>query len=91
MGLYDLITVLAKKQRWNDASYLSRMIFSHMIRDDVGGEIGYGILTDNVCDAEEELLVDIDRQEVIRKRLGHDNQTFTFNDLIDEPIDEEGR
>ena len=82
--LGNLITTLKKKERWNDPPYLSRMIFCEMMGDYTHATTGYGILTDNVPDTEEELLVDIDRQEVVRKRLGHDNQRFTFNELIEE-------
>jgi hypothetical protein len=31
------------KGRWNDDPYLTRIIFSEMIKDDVDGETGYGI------------------------------------------------
>ena len=82
--LGDLITALSKEERWNDAPYLSRMIFCQMVGRDNHATTGYGILTDNVGDAEEEIVVDIDRQEVIRKRLGHDNQRFTFSELIED-------
>jgi len=82
--LFDLITTLGKEQRWNDAAYLSRMIFCQMVRNNLHSTTGFGILTDNVGDAEEEIVVDIDRQEVIRKRIGHDNQRFTFSELIED-------
>lgn len=35
--------VLARKQRWDDPTYLARMIFSKMVSDDIDGETGYGI------------------------------------------------
>ena len=82
--LNDLVTALEKKERWNDAAYLSRMIFCEMVRDNLHSTTGFGIMTDNALDTEEEIIVDIDRQEVIRKRTGHDNQTFTFEELIDD-------
>lgn len=34
---------LSRKQRWTDPSYLARIIFSTMIKDDINGETGYGI------------------------------------------------
>ena len=78
----DLRDVLSRKLRWTDPSYLSRMIFSRMIRNDIDGETNYGILTDNVGDAEVEIIVDCNRQEVIVK--GWDkNDTYTFDDFID--------
>ena len=81
--LSDLKAVLSRRQRWGDASYLSRMIFSKMIRNDIEGETGYGIMTNNVCDAEEEIIVDCDRQEIIVK--GNDNnKTYAFSELAEQ-------
>ena len=77
----DLRDVLSRKLRWNDPSYLSRMIFSRMIRNDIDGELNYGILTDNVGDAEVEIVVDCNRQEVIVKGWD-ENDTYTFDDFI---------
>ena len=77
----DLRDVLSRKQRWNDPSYLSRMIFNRMTRHDTDGETGYGILTVNVGDAEVEIVVDCNRQEVIIKGW-NENDTYTFDDFI---------
>ena len=78
----DLRDVLSRKLRWDDPSYLSRMIFSRMIRNDIDGEVGYGILTDNVGDAETEIIVDCNRQEVIVKGWD-ENDAYTFDEFID--------
>ena len=52
-----------------------------MIRNNINGETGYGIMTDNAGDAEKEIVVDCSRQEVIiKKRIG--NKTYTFDDLF---------
>ena len=56
--LSDLKAVLSRRKRWGDAAYLSRMIFSKMIRSDIDGETGYGIMTNNVNDAEQDIIVD---------------------------------
>ena len=81
--LSDLKAVLSRRKRWGDAAYLSRMIFSRMIRSDIEGETGYGIMTCNIGDAEEEIVVDCDRQEVIIK--GSDNnKTYTFSELAEQ-------
>ena len=83
--LSDLKEVLSRKKRWSDPAYLSRMIFSKMIKDDIDGETGYGIMTNNVLDAEQEIVVDCDRQEVIIKGTDvYTNMTYTFNELIKE-------
>jgi len=47
---------LGRRQRWDDPAYLARIIFSEMIRDDVGGETGFGISLE-VQDNEYPLLV----------------------------------
>ena len=36
--MYDLITTLEKKERWNDAAYLSRMIFCEMVKDNLNNQ-----------------------------------------------------
>ena len=42
-------------------------------------------MTENVCDAEKEIVVDCNRQEVIIKGTDvHTNMTYTFNELIKE-------
>ena len=78
----DLRDVLSRKKRWSDPAYLSRMIFSRMTRNDPDGETGYGIQTCNVGDAESEIIVDCDRQEIIVKGWD-ENDTYTFNEFID--------
>lgn len=54
------------RRRWNDGTYLARIIFCEMVKDDVGGEHGYGISSivgDNTI-GRPLILVDIDRQRV---------------------------
>ena len=38
-----LKSALNRKLRWDDSSYLTRMIFCEMVKDDIDGEIGFGI------------------------------------------------
>ena len=81
--LMNLKTVLKRRKRWSDAAYLSRMIFCKMVEGDERGETGYGIMTCNIGDAEEEIVVDCDRQEVIVK--GSDNnKSYTFSELAEQ-------
>ena len=81
--LMNLKTVLKRRKRWSDAAYLSRMIFCKMVEGDERGETGYGIMTCNIGDAEEEIVVDCDRQEVIIK--GSDNnKSYTFSELAEQ-------
>ena len=83
--IFDLIKVLKRKLRWKSPSYLSRMIFCEMVKGNEIDEYGYGIMTENVCDAEKEIVVDCNRQEVIIKGTDvHTNMTYTFNELIKE-------
>lgn len=51
------------KGRWDDPSYLARIIFSEMIRDDINGETGFGIWPSEL-DGGTTLFVDIDRKIV---------------------------
>jgi hypothetical protein len=44
-GLEDTLraALIRGKERWDDESYLARIIFSEMVREDVDGTTGYGI------------------------------------------------
>jgi hypothetical protein len=39
----DLLRALSRRERWNDPSYLARIIFSKMIENDLKEATGYGI------------------------------------------------
>tara|TARA_Y100000310_G_scaffold329677_1_gene399967 strand:- start:1566 stop:1934 length:369 start_codon:yes stop_codon:yes gene_type:complete len=80
--LSNLKTVLKRKERWNDPPYLSRMIFCQMIKGEERDSTGYGIMTNNICDAEKEIVVDCDRQEIIVKGK-ESNMTYTFSEFVD--------
>lgn len=56
--------------RWNDASYLTRIIFCEMVKDDIEGLTGFGIQQEaNEDDANyPTIVVDVDGQIV---RVGH--------------------
>lgn len=53
------------QNRWGDTPYLSRIIFCEMIEDDVHGETGFGISTQE-CDPEHETIVVDDRNQTVR-------------------------
>lgn len=54
----------AGKPRWQDAPYLSRIIFCHLVKGDEMEETGYGISM-GICDNSFPLLViDTDKQQV---------------------------
>ena len=68
---------LNKKERWDDTSYLTRMIFSTMIKYDINGTTGYGIST-YLTDNENPLIyVYIDKQTITIN-----DESFTFNEYI---------
>lgn len=55
---------LARRQRWNDNSYLTRIIFCEMVRNDIDGETGYGI-SPTIGDNEHPIIVvDPNNQQV---------------------------
>ena len=56
---------LLRKQRWDDAQYLARIIFCEMIGpNELGGETGYGISAE-VGDGDNRIvIVDTDEQKV---------------------------
>ena len=55
---------LARRLRWTDGSYLTRILFCEMIDGDVRGETGFGIST-HQCDNEHNyLVVDVGEQRV---------------------------
>lgn len=55
---------LAKKWRWGDTSYLARIVFDELTKDDQGSETGFGIST-HIQDNERSIVVvDDDKQRV---------------------------
>lgn len=68
-GSYLPVTVrmaLARKQRWHDAPYLARIIFSEMVKGDIDGETGFGISSaDYLCEgSDRDIVVDVGKQTV---------------------------
>lgn len=56
---------LKRKQRWQDEEYLTRIIFSEMIKNEVMEETGYGIGTKMHFDLNSDLIeVDVANQKV---------------------------
>ena len=82
--IQDVMSAIERRERWDDPSYLSRIIFCHMLNgsnDPLNDSTGYGILTDNVGDAWLEIVVDCDRQEIIVKEFDKNNETYTFDEF----------
>lgn len=68
---------LAKKWRWDDSEYLTRIIFDCMSNGCQGQETGFGIST-TVGDGEDRIAeVDVNKQEV---HIG--SETWSFEEFI---------
>jgi len=63
--LPDVLKVaLEKRWRWNDASYLARIIFCEMIKGQENHETGFGISTSPPDNSYPYIVVDVEQQEV---------------------------
>lgn len=69
---------LAREQRWNEESYLARIIFDTMTFGEQGSETGYGIATYAPDSEHPVLTVDCDKQAVITE----DGEDIPFKDYI---------
>lgn len=64
-GMFEkLQTALRRKQRWDDNSYLCRIIISEVIRDSLDRETGYGVSTYMVDNEHPILVVDTSGRRV---------------------------
>lgn len=86
-----LAKVLSRKERWNDPSYLARIIFQTMLNRDEG-ENGFGIAP-YLCDNEHPLLiVDTENQQVYYSKeatpnIAIKNKKWSFSEFVDEIYD----
>lgn len=67
---------LAKRWRWDDSQYLTRIIFSEMIRDHVDEETGYGI-SSQAWDGDTRLVVNVGNQTV-----SNGSQKWSFEEYL---------
>jgi hypothetical protein len=89
---------LARKERWNDHSYLARIVFSAMVKDDIDGETGYGIasvMTDNeypviVLDASSQKVLYVSEDDARQKIISDPQKSWTFAEYIAADQDEIG-
>ena len=74
---------LARRERWNDGPYLTRIIFGQMVGTaDVMGETGYGI-SSVVGDGDNRIIVvDVDNQSVKIRISDMDVLSMTFDDFV---------
>lgn len=68
--------LLRGSNRWDDESYLTRIIFSEMIKDEVMSETGYGISTYQTDSNHDDLIVNMFNQTV-----SYGGMLWTFNDF----------
>jgi hypothetical protein len=69
--------------RQDDPEYLARIIFSEMIKDDIGGSTGYGIGKEKHGDIEYLVTVDC------KKRMITEIRVYTGNVMRDIPFSKE--
>jgi hypothetical protein len=85
-NLFETVkNAIARHQRWNHPEYLTRIIFSEMIRDHIDDETGYGIGTSIHCDIDYLIVVDIDKQTITEYENIEPNGTKTkvkFNEVL---------
>jgi hypothetical protein len=64
-GLIETVAyAIGRGERWTDAEYLTRIIFSSMVEQDVRGSTGYGIGNHQHGDVFRVITVDVDEQSV---------------------------
>ena len=69
--------VLSRRDRWNDESYLARMLFEKMIQGNVDSSTGFGIST-YMCDNEYPLIVlEPATQTAVLEEYGWGDRSFT--------------
>ena len=55
---------LAKKERWDDAPYLCRMVFCELVKGSESGSTGFGISTEECDNQHEYVIVDMTKQRI---------------------------
>ncbi len=83
----DLQRALAKKWRWDDPTYLARIIFEEMIPESQRGvETGFGIGPLDSCDDSEAVIVVDVNNKIIAPKKGW--KSYTFQEFIEEDFGE---
>lgn len=73
-----LMRALAKKVRWDDDSYLARMIFCEVVKADIESSTGFGLSTQLYDNEHPIIVVDIRSQSVT---IG-DDSPMSFEEFI---------
>lgn len=83
--LSDVLKAALKrgKERWDDAPYLARIIFSEMVKDDIEGLTGWGITTEVQEENWFTLDVNLEEQMVEWVDRGGKGHCLSFAEFID--------
>jgi hypothetical protein len=73
-------TALARRERWDDNSYLTRIIFCEMVKGDEDGSTGYGISA-TVGDGDDRVLV-VDPNTETLWREGREDSPISFEQYV---------
>ncbi len=73
-----LQNALKKKWRWNDAAYLTRIIFDEMTKDEHGQETGYGI--SSICGDGDDRILEVNCE---KQTISYNKTIWTFQQFID--------
>lgn len=78
--LHEVLAAALKRgrDRWDDYPYLSRIIFSEMIRDDIDGLTGFGIDT-HTSDVRRSIVVNCQERIVTV-----DDEVYSFEEFVKE-------
>ena len=70
---------LARRQRWDDGPYLTRIIFCTMLEGDIDGETGFGISTEKIGGNHSTVVVDVDNQTI---GIDSSSTIFSFEEFV---------
>ena len=88
--LFVLQNALSRRVRWDDHAYLARIIFGEMVKDDVLGELSYGISSSPPDGGDRTLRVDCVDQTVSWVDAYEPDEpahvVFTFEEFIEDLI-----
>ena len=73
-------SALSRNERWNDQEYLTRIIFSEMIRDSVDAETGYGIGAGMVTEGEDQIVTVNTMKQQVTDLAGN---THSFDEFVE--------
>lgn len=85
-NLKHILDTPKARSRWDDSEYLTRIIFSEMIKNDIDGETGYGIGGSEHGDIQLLITLNVGKKLIRVEDKYSDNDVmeyFSFQDFID--------